>query len=75
MAVERVRAECGRRCTARSASAVSRHRLPDDVIALAVRWSARDRLSYADAAEWMAEHGVAGERTAIYRGVQRLWPL
>ncbi len=48
MAVERVRAECGRRFTARSASAFSRHRLPDDVIALAVRWYARFRLSYAD---------------------------
>src|SRR5687768_1848604 len=43
---------CGRRFSARSTSAFSRHRLPDDVIALAVRWYARFRLSYADVAEW-----------------------
>ena len=51
---------CGdgrRRFTARSASAFSRfsrHRFPDDVIALAVRWYTRYRLSYADVAEWLA---------------------
>ena len=39
---------CRRRFTARSTSAFSRRRLPDDVIALAVRWYARFRLSYAD---------------------------
>ena len=67
--------ECGRRCTARSASAFWRHRLPDDVIARAVRWYARYRLSDAAAAEWLAERGFAVDRTAIYRWVQRFRPL
>ena len=66
---------CGRRFTARSASAFSGHCLPDDVIALAVRWYARFRLSYADVAEWLAERGFAVDRSAIYRWVQRFLPL
>jgi len=45
---------CRRRFTARSASAFSRHAFPDDVIALAVRWYVRYRLSYADVVEWLA---------------------
>src|SRR5262249_12117595 len=48
---------CERRFTARSASAFSGHCYPDDLIALAVRWYARFRLSYADVAEWLAERG------------------
>jgi transposase-like protein len=48
---------CRRRFTARSTSAFSRRGFPDDVIALAVRRYARFRLSYADAAEWLAERG------------------
>ncbi|MGH2352128.1 MAG: transposase-like zinc-binding domain-containing protein [Chloroflexota bacterium] len=67
-------AACRRRFTSRSASAFSRHRLPDDVIALAVRWYARYRLSYADVAEWLAERGFTVDRTAIYRWVQRFLP-
>ena len=39
---------CGRRLTARSASAFSGYRFPDEVIALAVRWYLRFRLSSAD---------------------------
>ena len=39
---------CGRRMTSRSTSAFSGYRFPDDVIALAVRWYLRYRLSYAD---------------------------
>jgi transposase-like protein len=35
---------CGRRLTARSASAFSSYRFPDEVIALAVRWYLRFRL-------------------------------
>jgi transposase-like protein len=66
---------CQRRFTARSTSAVSRHRLPNDVIALVVRWYARFRLSYADAAEWLAERGFVVDRTAISRWVQRFLPL
>jgi transposase-like protein len=45
------------------------------VIALAVRWYARFRLSYADVAEMLAERGFLVDRTAIYRWVQRFLPL
>jgi transposase-like protein len=64
-----------RRFTARSTSAFSGRRFPDDVIALAVRWYARYRLSYADIAEWLAERGFTVDRSAIYRWVQRFLPL
>ena len=43
--------ECGRRVTARTGSAFSGYRFPDELIALAVRWYLRFRLSYADVAE------------------------
>lgn len=49
--------ECRRRFTQRSMSAFSGHQFPDDVIALAVRWYVRYRLSYADVVEWLAERG------------------
>ena len=42
---------CRRRFTARSASAFSGRGFADEVIALAVRWYVRYRLSYADVAE------------------------
>src|SRR5262249_28664364 len=58
---------CRRRFTARSTSAFSGHCFPDDVIALAVRWYVRFRLSYADVAEWLAERGFLVDRTAISR--------
>jgi transposase-like protein len=66
---------CRRRFTARSASAFSRHGFPDDVSALAVRWYARFRLSYADIAEWLAERGFTVDRTALSRWGQRFLPL
>ena len=66
---------CRRRFTARSTSAFSGHCFPDDVIALAVRWYARFRLSYADVAGWLAERGFAADRSAVYRWVQRFLPL
>jgi transposase-like protein len=65
---------CRRRFTARSASAFSGRRFPDDVIAVAVRWYARFRLSYADVAEWLAERGFPADRSAISRWVQRFLP-
>ncbi len=49
---------CGRRITARSSSAFSGYRFPDEIIALAVHWYVRYRLSYADVGEWLAERGV-----------------
>jgi transposase, IS6 family len=66
---------CGRRFTARSTSAFTNHDFPDDVIALAVRWYVRYRLSYADVVEWFAERGLDVDRSTIYRWVQRFLPL
>ncbi len=67
--------ECRRRFTARSTSAFSRRCFADELIALAVRWYVRYRLSYADVAEWLAERGVAVNRSTVYRWVQRFLPL
>ena len=67
--------ECQRRFTARSTSAFTNHSFPDDVIALAVRWYVRYRLSYADVVEWFAERGLLLDRSTVYRWVQRFLPL
>jgi transposase-like protein len=67
--------ECRRRFTRRSTSAFAGHAFPDDLIALAVRWYVRYRLSYADVAEWLAERGLTVDRSTIYRWVQRFLPL
>ncbi len=67
--------ECHRRFTARSTSAFSHHGFPDDVIALAVRWYVRYRLSYADVVERFAERGLDVDRSTVYRWVQRFLPL
>jgi transposase-like protein len=45
------------------------------VIALAVRWYVRYRLSYADVVEWFAERGLVVDRSTLYRWVQRFLPL
>src|SRR6266487_4187928 len=68
-------ADCGCRFTRRSISAFSRRAFPDDVIALAVRWYVRYRLSYAEVSEWLAERGVLVDQSTIYRWVQRFLPL
>jgi transposase-like protein len=49
---------CRRRFTALTGTPFSGYRFPPDVIALAVRWYLRFRLSYADVAELLAERGV-----------------
>jgi len=49
---------CRRRYTARFDSAFSRHRFPDEVMGLAVRWYVRFRLRYADVVELHAARGV-----------------
>jgi transposase-like protein len=67
--------DCHRRFTARSTSAFSQHAFPDDVIALAVRWYVRYRLSYADVEEWFAERGLGLDRSTVYRWGQRFLPL
>jgi transposase-like protein len=66
---------CGRRFTRRSSSAFSGRAFPDDIIALAVRWYVRYRLSYAEVSEWLAERGVLVDLSTIYRWVQRFLPL
>ena len=66
---------CGRRFTRRSSSAFSRRVFADDIIALAVRWYVRYRLSYAEGSEWLAERGVLVDQSTIYRWVQRFLPL
>ena len=58
---------CGRRFTPRSSSASSGRNFSDDVIALAVRWHVRYRLSYAEIGEWLAERGVLVDQSTIYR--------
>ena len=65
---------CGRRVTARTGSAFSGYRFPDEVIALAVRWYLRYRLSYADVAEWFAERGVTVDPSTVYDWVQAFTP-
>ncbi len=61
---------CGRRMTTRSPSAFRGYRFPDEVIALAVRWYLRYRLSYADVAEWLAERGITVDPSTIYDWVR-----
>jgi transposase-like protein len=66
--------ECGRRVTTRTGSACRGYRFPDAVIALAVRWYLRFRLSYAEVAEWLAERGVTVDPSTIDDWVQAFTP-
>src|SRR5918911_4276779 len=66
---------CRRRCTRRSVSAFSGRLFADAIIALAVRWYVRYRLSYADVVEWLAERGFSPDRNTVYRWVRRFLPL
>ncbi|HVA90855.1 MAG TPA: IS6 family transposase [Chloroflexota bacterium] len=63
------------RRTADSASAFAGYRFPADMIALAVRWYLRYRLSYADLAELLAERGIHVDPSTIYDWVQHFSPL
>ncbi len=65
---------CVRRITDRSTSAFSGYRFPDDIIALAVRWYLRYRLSYAEVAEWLAERGISVDPSTIYDWVRTFTP-
>ena len=60
---------------ARRASAFSHRYFSGELIALAVRWYVRYRLSYADVTEWLAERGIMVNRSTVYRWVQRFLPL
>src|SRR5262245_53747341 len=66
---------CLRRFTARSATPVAGYRFPADVIALAVRWYIRYRLSYVDVTELLAERGIAVDGSTVYDWVQEFAPL
>jgi transposase-like protein len=66
---------CRCRFTRRSSSAFSGRAFAHDIIAPAVRWYVRYRLSYAEVSEWLAERGILVDQSTIYRWVQRFLPL
>src|SRR3954453_12088259 len=66
--------DCRRCFPALTGTPFAGYRFPPDVIALAVRWCLRYRLSYADVAELLAERGVAGDPSSIYAWVQEFSP-
>jgi transposase-like protein len=66
---------CGRRRTEQSTSAFAGYRFPPDIIALAVRWYLRSRLSYADLAELLAERGIHVVPSTFYDWVQHFTSL
>src|SRR3712207_8256819 len=51
-----------------------RSRFPDTIIALAVRWYLRYRLSYAEVVELLAERGVIVDPSTIYDWVRTFTP-
>ena len=65
---------CRRRMSVRSGSAFCGYRFPDELIAIAVRWYLRYRLSYADVSEWLAERGVQVDPSTIYDWVRAFTP-
>ena len=65
-------AACGRCRTEWSGSAFSRYPFPDEVIALAVRWYLRYRLSYCEVAGWLAERGVTVDPSTLLKNSPRL---
>ncbi len=65
---------CGRRMTVRSTSAFRGYRFPDEVIALAVHWYLRYRLSSAEVAEWLAERGITVDPSTVYDWVHTFTP-
>src|SRR3712207_5117666 len=65
---------CRGRFPALRGTPFSGYRFPPDVIALAVRWYLRFRLSYADVAELLAERGVRVDPSSVYAWVQAFAP-
>ena len=51
-----------------------RHRFPQEIILLAVRWYCRYPLSYQDVVDLLAERGVTLDRSTIFRWVQKFGP-
>ncbi len=66
---------CRRRFTATTGTPFAGYRFPSDIIALAVRWYLRYRLSYADVAELLAERGVRVDPSTVYAWVREFAPL
>ncbi len=66
---------CLRRQSERSVSAFCCYRSPDEIIALAVRWYLRFRLSYADVTELLAERGIHVDPSTLFDWVQQFTPL
>src|SRR3954462_15758705 len=65
---------CRRRFTTLTGTPFAGYRFPPDVIALAVRWYLRYRLSYADVAELLAERGVRVDPSTIFAWVREFAP-
>ena len=66
---------CWRRFTALTGTPFSGYRFPPDIIALAVRWYLRYRLSYAEVAELLDERGVRVDASTVYDWVREFAPL
>jgi transposase-like protein len=66
---------CRCRFTALTGTPFAGYRFPPEVIALAVRWYLRFRLSYADVAELLAERGVRVDPSTIFAWVREFAPL
>jgi transposase, IS6 family len=68
-------ADCRRSFTALTGTPFSGHSFPPAVIGLAVRWSLRFRLSYAEVVEWLAERSIPVDASTVFDGVQKFAPL
>lgn len=66
---------CRRSVTPRTGTPFAGHQFPADIIALAVKWYLRYRLSYADTAEILLERGICVDPSTIYDWVQCFTPL
>src|SRR4051812_35834794 len=67
--------DCRCRFTATTGTPFAGYRFPPDVIALAVRWYLRFRLSDADVAELLAERGVPVDPSSVFAWVREFAPL
>jgi hypothetical protein len=56
-------------------SAFAGYRFPPEVIAVAVRWYLRFKLSYRDVEELLVEREIEFDHVTVYRWVQRFTPL
>ena len=66
--------DCQGRFTELTGTPFSGYRFPAEIIALAVRWYVRYRLSYADVAEPLAERGVRVDPSTVHARVRAFAP-